>query len=123
MNNENNPQVVSVYLGGITTDNTQLPAICVPKKSKLLSAKIMDGAGIVASDSNYIVLTLKYGSVSLAALDSRAAGEGALTANTALAMTIAADDIPAGSNLVLDYQETGTVAMTNAQLVLEFYPL
>jgi hypothetical protein len=123
MNNENNPQVVSINLGSLTTDNTQVPAIYIPKKSKFLGAWIMDRSGISASDSNYIELTLKYGTTSLATLDSRSAHEGALTANTAKAMTVVEDDIPAESNLILDYQETGTVAMTDAQLVIEFYPL
>lgn len=124
-NNENNPCVTVVPLGTVATDNTQLPAMHFPKKSKLKSVKIIDGLGVAASDSNYIQVSLlnAVGDAVVAELDSRAAHEGALTARVAKALNIAEDDMAEGTSLYFDYQETGTVTLTNAILVIEHFPL
>lgn len=122
--NENNPQVICVQLGSLSADmSADLPVGVMPKKGKIKSAKIVDQAGVAADNSNYIVMTLKAGTSTLGSLDTRAAGQGALTALTAKDFSLSATDIPAGSVLRLDYQETGTVGLTNACLVLEVYPL
>ena len=123
--NENNPQVNSVYLGSMTTDATVVPVMHMPKKSYIKSVKLLNGAGISADNSNYATLTLKKGSTTVATLDTRAANEGAVTANVAKAFSIVSgqETQDALSDLTLTYNETGTMALTNAQLVIESYPL
>jgi hypothetical protein len=123
-NNENNPISVSIHLGSLTTDGAVVPVMYVPKKAKLVSAHILDGAGVAADNSNYVVLTLKNGSTAVASLDTRAAHEGALTANVAKAMTVDEDEqeMASASSMSLLYNETGTVALTDAKLVLTYFP-
>jgi hypothetical protein len=123
-NNENEPISVSIPLGNVTTDGSILPLLYLPKKAKLVSAYVMDGAGVSASNSNYLTLSLKNGSDVLATLDSRVANQGALVINTALAMLVDATKqvLAAGANLVMLYNESGTVAMTNAVVVLTYFP-
>lgn len=124
-NNENEPIVVSCFLGSLTTDATLVPVINLPKKSKIVSALVMNGAAISADNSNYAGLSLKNGSNVIASLDTRAAHEGAITANVAKAMTIdpTYQTLSAGSDLTFLYNETGTMALTNAVLVLSYFPL
>lgn len=122
--NANNAQVLTYPLGSITADMTLPQAVAhLTKKSKLVSAKLVDQAGIVADPANYISVALKIGATQIASVDSRTANQGALVAQTPKDLVITQDTIPAGSTLLLDYQETGAVGMTNAILVLEFYPL
>jgi hypothetical protein len=123
-NNENEPISVPVYLGSLTTDNTLVPALYLPKKSKIVSVHLLDGAGIVANDSNYVQLSLKKGSTVVAEMDSRAAHEGTITANTAKALNVVSgqEEQVAATNLSLLYNETGTVALTNAVLVITYFP-
>jgi hypothetical protein len=123
-NNANEPISVAIFLGSLTTDNTLVPAMYLPKASRLVSAHVIDGAGIAADNTNYITLSLKNGSTVLATLDSRAANEGALTANVAKAMTVDStkQDLAAGSTLTFLYHEAATEALTNAQLILTYFP-
>jgi hypothetical protein len=124
LNNENNPCVVVIPLGSISTDGS-LPACYLPKKSKVLSAHIIDGTGFVASDTNYVQISLQNGSDVIAELDSRAAHEGALTAlvGKAMNMVAAQQEQAAGSSLKVVYNEEGTIAMTNAVMVLSIATL
>ncbi len=124
ISNENSPHVVAVYLGGITSALV-VPALHLPKKSYIKSIKLMNGADIGADNSNYITLTIKKGSTSVATLDSRAANQGAVTANVAKAFGIVSgqETQDALSDLTLTYAETGTEALLNAQLMIEYYPL
>jgi hypothetical protein len=123
-NNENNPISVSIHLGSLTTNNTLLPAMYLPKKSRLVSAHLINGATISAHDSNYFQVALKNGATVLAEMDSRAAHENGVTANVAKALNMVADeqDQEAGSSLSLLYNEAGTVALTDAKLVLTYFP-
>jgi hypothetical protein len=120
--NENSTHLVHIPLGSITADGS-LPALYLPKKCRLVSAAVIDGAGIAADNSNYVTITLQNGSTVIASLDSRAANQGALTAlvGKAMSMVSAEQDQAAGSSLKVVYDETGTVAMTNAVLVLEMF--
>jgi hypothetical protein len=95
-----------------------------PKKSKIKSIYIMNGANIAASDSNFVELSVKKVSDDsvVASYDSRAAGEGALTALEAKAFDLVEAEIEAGESLYFDYQETGSVGLTNAQLGIEHFP-
>jgi hypothetical protein len=124
MNNENSPQLVVVPLGSIAAAGS-LPAVYLPKKCFIKSAAVIDQAGIAASDTNYVQLSLQNGSTVIAELDSRAAHENGLTAlvGKSLNMVAAEQSQAAGSTLKLVYAEGGTVQMTNAVLVLELFPL
>ena len=122
ISNENNPCVTVVELGAITAD-AEVPAAYFSKSRVITKVSVIDAAGIVASDVNYAVLSLKNGSDVVASYDTRAAGQGALTANVAgeAAIVAAQAAVAAGSTLTLDYNEEGTVAMTAAKLVIESY--
>lgn len=124
LNNESSPFLVQIDLGSIAADGS-LAALYIPKKSKLLSAWLIDTAGIAASDTNYVDVRLQSGSTVIAELDSRAAHENGLTALEAKAMNVVAAqaEIAAGSSLKVVYDETGTVQMTNAVMVLELCKL
>lgn len=123
--NENQPFSVALALGSLTTDATLLPAMYLPKKSKLVSVHVMNGATVAADNSNYFQLALKNGSTVVAEMDSRAAHENGVTANVAKALNLVSGQElqDAGSSLSLLYNETGTVALTNAILVLTYFPL
>lgn len=125
MNNENNPQVAVVHLGSLTTDGHVLPVAHLLKKSKILGVKLLNGAAVAASDSNYFQLTLKKGSTTVAEMDSRAAHENGVTANVAKALNIVSgqETQDALSDLTLTYNETGTVALTDAKLAICYFPL
>jgi hypothetical protein len=124
-NNENEPLSVSCYLGALTTDGALVPALHLPKKSKIVSAKLLNGAAIAASNSNYASLKLKSGSNVIGSLDTRAANEGAVTANVAKPMTLDStyQVQDALSDLTVLYNETGTMALTDAILVVSYFPL
>jgi hypothetical protein len=96
------------------------------RKFKVLAVHIINGAAIAADNANYVLLNLKAGASTVASLDTRAAGNGALVSKTAKAMTMvdANAEVPAGSTLTVDYDETdaGTnVALTSAVLVVSGY--
>ncbi len=134
--NVNNPQVIVARLGSITLDG-DYPIIDLPRKFVLRGVKILNGAAIDASDTDFAVLTLKSGSTSIATLDTRTGGNGAVVANVGKAFSlVAAYDgtlsagapIPA-SSLKLAYADTETepegedppvdsVFLTNAVLQL-----
>lgn len=124
-NNENCPISVSIHLGSLTTDGTTVPALYLPKASKIVSAVLMNGAAVAASNSNYCGVALKQGSTSIAALDTRAAHENGLEANVGKALVLDADEatLDDEASLSVVYSETGTVALTDAKLVLTYFPL
>lgn len=122
--NESNPNVSVIELGSITA-NGDVYGLYLPKKSKVLGVYVVDTTGIVASDSNYVQVSLQNGSTVIAELDSRAAHENGLAALTPKAANIvsAASVVAAGSYLKATYAETGTVGMTTAKLFVMWYPL
>ena len=124
-NNENQPISLPIYLGSLSTNNTVIPAMHLPKKSKIVSVHLLNGAAISASDSNYFGLLLKKASTTIAEMDSRAAHENGVAENVAEALNIVSgqEEQAAGSDLTLTYTETGTVALTDAILVLTYFPL
>lgn len=124
-NNENQPITLPIYLGSLTTNNTVIPAMHLPKKSKIVGVRIMNGATHAASDSNYFGLLLKKASTTIAEMDSRAAHEDGVVANVSKALNIVSgqETQDAGSDLTLTYTETGTVALTDAVLLLTYFPV
>jgi len=126
LSNENNPQLAVLALGSLTADtSTKLPGMYFPKKTKIKSAHIINGAAIAADNSNYAQVSLYNGSDVVAELDTRAAHENGLAENVAKALNVvdAESVLDAGTTLLVDYQETGTMALTSAVLVVEHYPL
>lgn len=130
LSNENNPMLLSIALGSPTADKV-VPAGYFPKKSKIVAAYIQNGAALAQSDTNYLVGQLLNGSVKVAQVSTKlTGGDAALVANVALAMNIdpdsvSADEIAAGTSLKFSYDETdagSNVALTDAQLIIEFYP-
>lgn len=124
VNKANQPMVAVIDLGSITT-NGDVYGVFLPKKSKIVSAHVVDTTGIVASDANYVQVSLQLGSTVIAEIDSRAAHENGLAALTPKALNVvAANSTPAaGSYLKATYAETGTVGMTTAKLFVVYYPL
>lgn len=122
LNNENNPLLITLDLGSPATD-LLLPAIYAQKAMKVTGAWLLNGAGISASDTDFVQLELKNGSNVVAELDTRAAHEGAVTANVGKGLNVDStyEDVAAGDTLTVNYNETdsGTnVALTNGKLVV-----
>lgn len=127
MNNENSPQSVIIPLGSPSADKT-VPGLQLLKKSKIVSVSLLNNANVAASDTDYFLLKLLKGSTLVAQLDTRAAGQGAVTAlvSKALAIQSGQDVQDALSDLKVTYDETdsGTaVALTDAVLQINYYPL
>lgn len=121
-NNQNNPKLIVAYLGDIADDGTY-PVCYLPKKFVLLGAKILDKLGVAASETDYLVLTLKNGSTELAAIDTSETAIAALAA-TDLELTSEAQELAAGSTISLSYAETvdmGDPLLTKAQVQLYGY--
>lgn len=117
-NNQNNPAVIVSHLGTVSTVG-DYPVCNLPRRFVLVSAKLLDQAGIAASDTDYVTLTLKRGSTSLASLDTRAANQGAVTANVAKSFSlVAAEQELAAGDLKLSYAEGGTGTLTLAKIQL-----
>lgn len=81
-NSQNVPVVIPVSLGSLTADGT-VHAVKVPQKFVVTAFKLVNGANIAASNTDYALVQLKAGSTVLAQYDTRAAGQGALVANVA----------------------------------------
>jgi hypothetical protein len=125
MRPEHVPFVCPMQLGSPSADDSVVAGayFYAHRKCIITSVVAIDGAGISADNSNYIQLELKNGSDVVAEMDSRAAHEGALVVDVAKAMNVDADlaEVAAGSTLTVNYQETGTVAMTSAMLQISGY--
>lgn len=119
-----------VNLGGITT-NDIVPVCKLPRRLCITSIYLIN-AGAITGDSNYVVLTLKTGTTTLAILDTQSTGEGDVADNVPKAFGLdgaaateghreVAIDLDADSVLLLTYAETGTVGLTAAQLQINGY--
>lgn len=127
LSNENQLMTQVIDLASITADADVYGAY-FPKKSRIVSAYLVNGAGITADDTNKAVIQLKNGSTVVASHSTAAtAGNGSLVANTPAAMVLSATDadslIAAGSWLKVNYDESGTYAMTTAKVIINYYPL
>lgn len=128
-NNENNPDVIVAHLGTIS-DAGDYPVCRLPKRFVVKAVHLLDQNGIAANDTNYVQLTLKAkpagGSASdVAECDTRAAHEGAATANVAYPLNLdaAEADLAADTDLYVTYAEGGTGTTTLAQLCIYGYYL
>ncbi len=117
--NERNPLVLSHKVGAVSADEQKI-AVCVPYKCKLLSAKLVNGAAIAADNTDYVICQVKVGSTVLASVDTRAAGQGAVTSKVAKELALTADEqsLVAGSVVELSVNVEGAAVLTDALLVL-----
>lgn len=126
--NANDRQVQIISLGSISADADVYGAY-FPQKAKIVGAKLVNGANIAQSDTDKAVVQLKNGSTVLAEHSTAlTGGTSALSANVPAAMTLASAlvanggvDVAAGSWLKVNYDESGTYAMTNAFVIVEYY--
>ncbi len=121
-NPEMAPVVINIPLGTVAADDAIVAGAYTYLHRKFIVDKValIDGAGVAASDSNFVQVELKNGSDVIAELDSRAAHEGALVVDVAKELNISESlkTIAAESTLTVKYEETGTVTLTSAMLVL-----
>lgn len=124
MNNANSPYVMQIPLGSPSADATVVVG-SFPKRTKIVSAKIMNGAAIAASDTNYAQVSLKVGSTVVAEIDTRAAHENGLADKVSKSVNISGDGtLASGSDVTVLYDETdagSNVALTGAVLSLLLY--
>jgi hypothetical protein len=126
------PNVVHVPIGTLAATTT-LPGMYFRKKSRIKHVHLINQASLAADNTNYLQLSLQDvagGNQEYAALDTRAAHEGALTAMTPKELTLTASlltggevEVPAGTTLQLVATKNGTGVPTLAELQIEWYPL
>jgi len=117
---DRNTQLVVAHVGTQAADVT-IPVVHLPRKSILKSVKLLDGVGVAADNTNYLLISLQKGATVIATLDTRAAGQGAISANVAKSMVIVSgqEEQLKLSDLKLVIDCNGTVTLTNAKLVLQ----
>lgn len=123
--NENEPLSQGISIGSVTSDGSILPATYITRKSKILGAYLINGADVAADDANYATITIRSGSQVIATLDTRSAHQGALSANHGASFSVdPAQSVRAGGEtLTIQYNEIGTVGLTNAVIVLNYFPV
>lgn len=119
--NENNPHVMLIPIGSQNADKV-LPGPKFPKNVRIKKVALLDQAGVAADDTNFLTIQLKDDGASIAEIDTRAANEGALTANVAKYAPETELDVAAGSQMSVDVNVSGTAVTTLALLQLEYYP-
>jgi hypothetical protein len=132
MNNELALQTAVIPLASITADG-DVYGMYLPRKSKIVSALLVNGAGIAQSDTDKAVITLQEGSNVIATHSTAlTGGTSALSANVPAAMTLNSSHagygnggvtVAAGKWLKVAYDESGTYAMTSAFVIVNYYPL
>lgn len=123
-NNARSPELLSVYLGAVSTTQTHSAAY-VTRKFKITSVRISNDATLAQDATNHVTVELKNGNSTVASYSTVATtGTGPLTANVFALMTLveAQSAVPAGSTLNLVVTIGGTGALTRARVLLEgFY--
>jgi hypothetical protein len=123
--NENNPHRNCVALGSLSADAVMQMGATGAKGWRVESVSLVNAATIAASNTDYVIIELKKGSTIVAEIDSRAAHENGITANTLEALNVvsAEKDIAGSSVLTVNYNETDTgtvVALTDAMLCVQY---
>ncbi len=131
--NERNPQVTSVHIGSrLSTMNAVLPGVYFRKKAKIKNVWLIDQAGVTKSSSNYHTITLQDNASSPVAYAAIATSASAAVALTPLALAYTSDSdsanspeitVPAGTMLNVNCVTTGSAILTDAELLIEWYPL
>lgn len=135
-NSERLPNIVSIVVGTQAATIT-LPAMYARKRLRIKEVRYIDQLGVAADNTNYLQLSLQDGAGNVyASLDTRAANNGALTANTSKKCTLGGSgvtvlgdstnpevDVAAGTDLLLVVTKNGTGVPTKGILQVECYPL
>lgn len=124
MNPSHVPTVITFPLGGLTADTPSKLVGYLARKSRIISVHLVNGAAIAASDTDYVQLMLKNSAGEVVAeIDSRAAHENGIASKTGEALNIVEAKQDVKGILDLDYEETGTVGLTDAILVINAVPI
>jgi hypothetical protein len=125
-NNENQLMTQIISLASITADADVYGAY-FPQKSLIRSAWLVNGANISASDSNKATVSLMDGATLIAIHSTALTGGDSLSANVPSEMSLSGStglpEVAAGTWLKVAYDETGTYAMTNAFVIVNYFPL
>jgi hypothetical protein len=113
-----------------------LPGMKMKSKSRIKSVSLINQAGLAADNTNFLQVILEDSAGNdLASVDSRAANQGALTANVAKDLVLLSPaggsvvlsngelEVPAGSDLQINVVKNGTGVPTLAALQIEWYPV
>ncbi len=95
-----------IVIQNVTTDGVMVCSVPAPFACRIISVRVMDAAGVAANDTNYVDADI----TGTTGYDSRAANQGALTAGTALSLTLSpgATVIPAGGELKASFAKGGS---------------
>lgn len=132
--NERSPIITSIFLGsGASASTVVFNGMFFRKKSRIKNVWIVDQAGIALNGSNYESIQLQDNSSSPVAYASIATSAVAAVANTQLALNLLSPtdadtnhlekEVPAGTMLNVQAIGTGTAKLTNASLLIEWYPV
>lgn len=141
----NTPGLILVNLGTRSSADV-VPVFKLPRRFCITAVKLLNAAVIAADNATYAVLLLKNGSTTLATLDTRSAGQGAIADNVPKSFVLTAAAATAGHRevtlevaadvvLTLDVaftvvaddpeteevDESTTITLTAAQLQIEGY--
>ena len=124
-NQERNPICIPIQLGSPDADDAIIAGAYAYMHRRFIVTKavLVNGATLAASDTDYAQISVKNGANVVAELDTRAAHENGLVADTGKEMNVSDtyNDVDEGSTLTVAYDETdaGTnVALTNAVILL-----
>ncbi len=120
LNKENLPLPLSIVIG-TQAATASVPALCLNKRYEIKSIKLMNGATLAADNTNFLQVSLQtLAGVEIAELDTRAAHENGLVANTSKAMNIVSgkEILEAGDYKVVA-TKNGTGVPTDAKIFLE----
>lgn len=118
--NENNPLLLPIDLGDVSADSTFQLGYC-DHKHVLKKAKLLDGTGVAADNTNKVKVQIKAGSAVLCEFYTQSADEGALTANVWADFPELNVEIPAGSQLTAVVDVSGTGELNDSMIQLEMY--
>lgn len=124
ISNANNPNMACVPMGSLSADGVVFMG--ASHKGMVIDAVyLLNEAAIAASNTDYVQIELKKGSTIVAEIDSRAAHENGIAANTVEALNIVSAEktVSAQDVLTVNYNETdsGTaVALTDAMLCMNY---
>lgn len=132
--NERAPIVSQIFLGsGASASTVVFNGLFFRKKARIKNVWVVDQVGITLSTSNYQTITLQDNSSAPVAYAAIATSGVAAVANTQLALALSSPtdadvnhlekEVPAGTMLNVQAIGTGTAKLTNASLLVEWYPL
>ena len=120
-NNANNPTSLVLTINSIATGDSY-PLAYMQKSFMVTAVRLINQVALAASNTDYVTTILKFATTTVATLDTRAANQGALVANTAKSFgALQATVIPEGSVLFLAHTEAGSATLGNAIVQVDGY--